>query len=243
MIMQYQGLDKKLHDAVSPLFKSTIITADGAVASFLQEIAKTPEFFGIIKDVSTGFDYGTELRKLTYGSEKDELNVPQNKRTLVALVTRLLYDFNKGEKSIIDFITTTFKASSYQESYRKFIDKLIAPYADAFAYLAEGGAAPKEELEIAEKLPETPFSDTVADETKYYLGLLKNKLDGVAKLPETGRADILTSIAGMEYVVDAKNPLLIKLAFIAIKNTFALYRLEAIEIAGMERLFKTFGIL
>ncbi len=237
--MENISIEQKLKEFSAPLFNSTILTSDRAIASFLQSVVATPELFSVVKEVSSGFNYNAELRILTF--DKKKIHIPQNKKTLVALVTKLLYDFNRNEKNILDFVMANFDGSSCPKCYEMFINELIAPYIEAFSRLATGDIA-KEEITPEETIEAVPFSDTVAEESRRYLDSISAKLDGTS-LDNQSKKEILTAINGMEYVLDTKNILLISLSFVALKNSVLLYKIEAPEIDGLQDLFTTFGIL
>ncbi len=237
----YQYFEK----SIQPIFRSTIITADMAIDSFLCDLTQNKELFAIIVDANKDFSYKIEFSKavLTLSNGKT-FCLPQQKKKIIAIVTRLLYDFIRKRDSIVDFIMTYFKSNSHQESYVEFLDKIITPYATAFSECIRGEEAVAiDEAVLDEISPVTSFSDNALEEIAAYLDKIKDDLHLSSDFTDVTRDELMTLLDGTIYVLESHNAVLMRTAFIGLKNTLLLYRIGLRELKEIEKLFLSYGVI
>ncbi len=239
------ALINKFNSAIAPIFKSTIITADIAIDRFLATVVSTPEFYAVMRDVNVDFDFRTECAKAIFSTDKGKTFVlPVGKKKIIALVNRLLYDFIRNKDSIVDFVLTYFQRESSQESYALFLSSIMRPYATAYAeYLAGGDAVAVEEVVLDETAPVTSFADTAVAEIATYLDRIKDVIELSSDFTDSTRAELTTLIDGTVYILESRNAVLMKTAFIGLKNTLILYRIGLRELKEIEKLFVSFGVI
>ncbi len=238
-------ITQKFENSIEQIFKSTIITADIAIDRFLAEITTTPELYAIIVDSNTDFSYKTEFSKAVLNSATGKtFCLPQSKKKVIALVTKLLYDFIRKRNSIVDFVMTYFKTTSHQDSYMVFLDKVMTPYVQAFYEIVSGQeAVAVEEAIIDETSPVTVFSDNALDEIATYIEKIKDDLHLSSDFTDQTRDELISLLDGTIYILESHNAVLIRTSYIGLKNTLLLYRIGLRELKEIERLFVSYGVI
>ncbi len=239
------ALTATFNKAIEPLFKSTIITADIAIGNFLAVLTTTPQLYAVMREVNEDFSFRTEFAKAVVATDKGKTFIlPPNKKKTIALINRLLYDFIRNKDSIVDFVLTYFKAPSNQESYALFLNNIVRPYASAYMdYLTGGDAIAVEEVVLDETSPVTSFADTAIAEVTTYIESIKDTIQLSSDFTDNTRAELTTLLDGTIYVLESRNAVLMKTAYVGLKNTLILYRIGLRELKEIERLFVAFGVI
>lgn len=229
-------------DNIKNLRKASIITADTAISNLLGAITGIPQLFDVLKECNRDFDFKSSLRNAVNADLVGGFVLPIGKRQTVALVTGILLNFDRHELPIVDFIMTRFPAENHQTSYIRFIQEVIDPYEKAFLECMSKGAVAIDEAVSDEVAPVTRFPDNAQEDVAFYLRALRDDIAG-ANLNDAARAELATVLGGMEYILETKNPLLIKVGFIGLKNSVILYGVSSRQVTGIEEVLKLFGIL
>lgn len=242
--MEHEAAIKKFDVAIQEFYHSRLILVDRVIASFLQTLAQDAELMGVLESCSSTTGYAAEYKKAV---SKDGIGsyflLPKGAKQIVTLVTGLLYEFDNKTLSIIDFVTKFFPADSAHGSYTDFCNRLITPYAEAFR-----GRLLGEPEAISDTLAETPsappaFPDKAKEDCEYWLGALLDVVTGDNNTSEEKRREFVTIIKGMLYVLNSRNPLLIKLLWIGLKNTLGVYKPGKRELGEIKSLLFTYGVL
>lgn len=243
-LMAKQTALEKFNTAIEEFYRSRLILVDRVICSFLQTLAEDKELLAVLADCAETVNYSNEYKKAI---SKDGIGsyflLPQGGKQIVTLVTGLLYEFDNKTLSVVDFVTKLFPSESTHESYTGFCDRIIRPYAEAFrARLMGEPEAVCETLAEAAPAPLT-FPQKAAEDCEYWLHALLDAVTGDNGTAEDKRREYVTMIKGMLYVLDGRNPLLIKLLWIGLKNTLGTYKPGKRELNEIKLLLFTYGVL
>lgn len=230
-------------DSIKALHSASLITADSAISNLLNTLTSIPQLFDVLKECNRDFDFKSGFHIATNTDGSGKLVLPIGKRQTVALVTGILFGFDRHELSIVDFIMSRFPAANHTASYLRFLQEVIDPYEKAFLECLTKGAVAIDEAVSDEVAPVTRFPDNAQEDVEVYLNELRSEIALMNSVSDAERAELSTVVNGMEYIVESKNPLLIKIGFLGLKNSFALYGAVPRQIAGIEEVLKLFGVL
>lgn len=229
-------------DNINCIRKASIITADSAISSLLSAITGIPQLFEVLKECNRDFDFKSSFHSAVNSDRMGSMVLPNGKRQTVALVTGILICFDRHELPIVDFIMTRFPSESHTTSYSRFLQEVIGPYEKAFLECMSKGAVAIDEAVSDEVAPVTNFPDNAQEDVSFYLSALREDIVG-ANLSDAARAELSTVVGGMEYIIETKNPLLIKVGFIGLRNSFSLYDVNTRQIAGIAEVLRLYGVL
>lgn len=242
--MEHEAAINKFNSAVEEFYRSRLILVDRVITGFLRSIAEEPELMDVLNDAAATASYANEYKKAV---SKDGIGsyflLPQGGKQIITLVTGLLYEFDNKTLSIVDFVTKFFPSDSAHDSYSNFCGRVITPYAEAFRRRLIGEPETVSEA-LAEPRP-TPaaFPDKAKEDCEYWLNALLDAVIGDNSTAEDKRREYVTMIKGMLYVLDSRNPLLIKLLWLGLKNTLGAYRPGKRELNEIKTVLFTYGVL
>ena len=206
------------NNAVNAFYSSRLIIVDRTISAFLSEIVANSELFNVLTDCTRATNFQAEFNKaITRDGFGMSFVLPHNKRHLVALITGLLFEFDKKSLSIVEFVTKFYPQESSHASYMAFCDKVITPYADAYRYML--APAEVEEEVVVEDKPVELLPEKVAEDCDYWLRQMLDTIAGDNAMGEITRKDGTSLVKGLLYVLETLNPLLIKLVWLGLKNT------------------------
>jgi len=233
-----------LREAERNFYDSRIILVERVIARYLQSLTECRELLAVLEDCAKGANYPAEYKKaISRDGVGSYFIMPQGTKQVISLVSGLLYEFDSGALSIVDFVTKFFPSDASQDSYRLFCERLIAPYFDAFVRRLKGEPEAVSET-LAEKT-QRPFSfpDKVKEDCDHWLKALLDIVTGDNGTPEDRRREYAEMIKGMLYVLEGRNPLLIKFVWIGLKNTLGYYRPGRRELAEIKTILTVYGVL
>lgn len=215
------GKDQALttfNNAINAFYSSRLIIVDRTISAFLSEIVANSELFDVLTDCTRATNFQVEFNKAITRDDKGISFVPpHNKRHLVALITGLLFEFDKKSLSVVEFVTKFYPQESSHASYLAFCDKIITPYAEAYRSMLTLPNAIEETIEKDKPIELLPGK--VAEDCDYWLRQMLDTIAGDNAMDELTRREGTTLVKGLLHVLESLNPLLIKLVWLGLKNT------------------------
>lgn len=207
-----------------------LIMVDKKVKDLLKCLAYYDEFRTVLQYVNRGFDYQSEKRKaMQKVGEYNVLRLPKSEKTLVALVSNMLVEFDNGNMDIIAFSGAYFPASTNQESYENFVSGVVEPFKLALVSLVVGGI--DEETPLVERTVEFAPSGLNSQAQSLLIALVKSVNE--AQLDRDMRAELLLILEGFASALDSRDSLIIKSIWLGLRRTLASLRICDREIAKM----------
>ena len=224
--------------------ESRLILVERVIAGFLQGLTESRELLAVLEDCAKGASYPAEYKKaVSRDGVGSYLLLPQGTKQIVSLVTGLLYEFDAGTLSIVDFVTKFFASESSHASYEMFCERVITPYFDAFTRRLEGEPEAVSETLAEKTQAPTSFPDKAKEDCDHWLKALLDAVTGDNGTPEDKRREYAEMIKGLLYVLEGRNPMLIKLLWIGLKNTLGNYRPGRRELAEIKTILTVYGVL
>ncbi|HBW05722.1 MAG TPA: hypothetical protein DEF02_03995, partial [Clostridiales bacterium] len=139
--------------AVEDLTNSNLIFVDRKLKPVLKCLAFYPEFRSVLSKCSQGFDYEAEKKKACAKlGDSDVFRLPKNPKTLVALVSNMLVEFDADGMDIVSFSSKYFPEETKQASFEQFCLRVVEPFKLALVSLVVDGI--EEEPQAVERTVE-----------------------------------------------------------------------------------------
>ncbi|HRR90331.1 MAG TPA: hypothetical protein P5161_06105 [Eubacteriales bacterium] len=231
-----------LDAAANELMSSKLMTAGLSVKNLLRCIAYFPELRKAAESAVKGFDYPRAYsRALANLGTHTTFKMPENPKKQAALGICLFTEFDLHKRDFMKFVMDFFPRENRGESYSAFLNAVAAPFIKSFKYVLEGGLAVKEE-EIKAEAAAVAVSQGIAEQSKYIISVITETVKG-ASLEAAEREECQTVIDGFSLAVDTRDPILLKVVWIGLKNTMTKFRLCHKQIKELETLLNAYKSL
>ena len=226
----YTGLVGKCNK----LAKNKFIMSGQSIADILKFIAASPELMGYVSSCNSGVDYRKELSDALAGGY---LRLPRDSRVAVALVTGLLFDFDRKVIGLYQFLCTYFKDDDINKSFASFCNRVITPYLLAFKDVLDGG-------EVEDK-PESAVlvEDSVRDTIVPYIGALTEAIMSDDALDDDKRNTYVTMLEGLYLALENSGAKLVKVVWLGLKAIMGDYRNGASYLKSIENVMRSYAML
>lgn len=237
--------------SVNRLIEGQLILVDKHIATVLKSVAKSPTLCRVLSNTLKNMSYATEFSRarVTWtsvdGVRESRLKLPVDRSRQFAFVVCLLTEVDCGKRNFLDFLREYYNAGDNDASYARFASEVLKPFKSAG------------ENFLREVDPESLDAEYVSQAEQYFASekmyVQTNTLAEIFSLMEEVRlilidqrlgADDLAEVAlTSEYLVNAlylKNPKIIKICFIAYKNTLKGYSIVSGKLEQIVKLFNTF---
>ena len=204
--------------ALEDVRDSNLIFVDKKLRAVLKCLANYDEFRTVLAYCNKNFDYEQEKRKaLTKVGDSNILRLPKNQKTLVALVSNMLVEFDAGVMDVLSFSAMFFPSETKQESFDEFCVKLLEPFKLAVVnYVVEG---------IHEDAPEishqVEFAPTGLMQQVEYLLVNMAKEVQASQLDENERKEFAVQLEGFSVALDARDSLMIRAIWLGLRRALA----------------------
>lgn len=236
--------------SVNRLIEGQLILVDKHIATVLKSVAKSPTLCRVLSNALKNMSYATEFSRarVTWtsvdGVKESKLKLPLDRSRMFAFVVCLLTEVDCGKRNFLDFLREYYNAGDNDSSYARFASEVLKPFKSVG------------ENFLREVDPDSLNAEFVAQAEAYFssekMYVKTDTMASIFTLMEEIRlilidqrlsADEIDEVAlASEYLVNAlylKNPKILKISFIAYKNTVKNYPVVADKLNGVVKLFNS----
>lgn len=217
--------------AVDELSNSKLLVADNYIRKTLIALTNDKECLAVLSECSKGFQFENEYIRYFVKSK----TLPEDKSTVVALVTSLLYVIDGGSLRLNEFITDFAKTDDSEDAYKVFLDKIIKPYREAVVELVRG--EPIEDVK-----PTRPSYDKMNEDVAAVLDELIAQTEEL-KLEGAVYDDVIGAINGIRHAIVFSDALLTKTAFKGLFFALQSYRIRLSAMTDLMKILIIYGVL
>lgn len=236
---------KAFEECTNAFYSSRLILIDKPISSLLKVLVGRTDYFEIISNCAKASLFSTEYNKaISVGYEGKKFLLPDSDSRIISLVTGLLFEFDKNNISVIDFLSSYFPAKKPHESYIKFCESVIRPYEKSFKNLYLGIISrDEEETEKAENISLVPLIDKAKEDCDYWLRTMLDTVIGDNSIDERLRADSIRMINGFLYVLELNNPMLLNIVWTGLDRTLSSVSSCYRELRELELVLRNYGAI
>ena len=210
-------------EAVKALINSNFIITQKPITDLLRCLVFSDKLQAFVGECLRGVDYETELANAVTKTESGYVFLlPKSNKRIIALVTGLLSDFDKGDRSLTTFIRELYPAPDNNQRYKLFCDNVLMPYHRAFrqSFLYDiDNADPAFGDESS-----AVISEPALEQAAGLLTALRTIFLGDNKLSEKKRADLIYLADGLYYCLEKGDPKIVKTVWTGLKLALTGYK-------------------
>ncbi|MEG1528575.1 MAG: hypothetical protein RR248_05795 [Clostridia bacterium] len=234
-----EDLQNNIKDFVyraNDLIQSKMILADKAITNMLRCIADIKPLLDCAMQSLADTTYAVEFLRakesvvLPDGTKHNKIKPPINPIRLFAFVVCLLTEFDSARRNLSDFLNEYYANEDVNISYSQFATQFLKPFKKAGEDILNStnpDTLNLEEQDIATKYFEVEniyINTTALIEMTQQLDRLSQKLNTETYFCQQDKQDCLEITLSLKNALLCKNPKLIKLMWIAFKNTLCIVK-------------------
>lgn len=196
-----------LVDYCDKIARSKYILSTTAIKNMLRFIANTPCLYNYVAKCNQSIKFKDEYFKFI---GDDTINLPTNPMAVVAVVTALLYDFDRGNIDMDRFLIKYYKMDDYEACYQRFCFTVLAGYARAFAGILDY----KETVLDAEE--EVTVDDYAKESVMPCVSKMIEIVEADAHISDKLRDDLLTILDGFYYSFELSRAKMVKVCWVGL---------------------------
>ncbi len=224
-----------LAERCNVMLNSKFIMSSNCIASILKVIASVPCLTNYLIKCSQDFSFDAAFNQATKTSK---FQLPDDSKTTVALVTELLFRFDRKEIDLTKFIKIYFPEKNFEGSYKAFCQEVIAPYLLSYSTIIH-----EEDVEDAKKDANVGAFDAARTQVTQYILALTEKVTADESLKEEKRNDYILMLNGLYYAFEKDSAKMIKVVFIGLKSVMASYKQGASYILAIEKILESYAVI
>lgn len=222
-----------------------LILSNQALTSLLRLVASENELFGVLETCAKDFNFKEEFKNAQIDTGAGHaFRLPGSKKALVALVASLLYSFDNGSISILDFLEKFYPhADGVKSSFPLMTKAIILPFRDAVLSMLRGEEEQVEEFipEAQEKEERVPEGAVVHGST--ILRSLSKLILEDGSIDRDTKAKFLDVVDGALHALEIKDGKLIRSFFTALNIIFIDDRKAMAKLNDLYSCYKLYLIL
>lgn len=217
-------VEQRFVDCCNRYISSKLILSTQPLQDLLKLLASEKELFAIIENAAKDFDFKEEYENAKIETSTGSvLRLPRSGKALIAFVTTLLYSFDSGSISVLDFLEKFYPSEEgVKGSFPIMCQAVIVPYRDIMVSALHGEQEEEEVLEaeeIVEKEPSIP-DGAVAQGGRALRALAKSILED-GSLTSQEKNDLLTVTDSALYALEIRDRKMVKAFNVALKHLLA----------------------
>lgn len=239
--------------SVNRLIEGKLILVDKHIATVLKSVAKSPTLCRTLSNTLKNMSYATEFSRARVswtsvdGVKESRLKLPVDRNRQFAFVVCLLTEVDCGKRNFLDFLREYYNAGDNDGSYARFAGEVLKPFKSAGENLLREVDPDSLNAEYLAQAEDYFSTEKIYVETST-MATIFTMMEEVrlTLIDQTLSVETLNEVALVsEYLVNAlylKNRKILKLAYIAYKNTVKEYPVVADKLAAITQLFATISM-
>ena len=180
--------------ACEDIRNSKFVYAESKITALLKSVADNKQLYSMFGAALVDFDYKCVFTSCINGST---FSLPQEPKTAIALVFRILMDIDNGIMPLQNFLEAYFYSESINESYARFVLEIIVPF-EAYCrmYFVRATDIPEDFLNDGDRMSQA--YDEMGD--RFREDLKEDALTCVERLIDVADGSITGLIDKAEYI-------------------------------------------
>ena len=220
------------NDSVNTLIQGQLILVDKHIANVLKCVASSPVLCKTLADTVKTMSYATEFSRAIVrwtrsdGVTESRLKLPLDRNRLFAFVVCLLAEVDSGRRNLLEFLKEYYNDSNNDASYARFAEEVLKPFKRVGENLLSTVDPDSVNTEFVEQAEQYYRAEKIYIKSGITTAIL-DTIEAIRVQLTTKRLtpnEVAEASTVSEYLVNAlylKNPKILKLAWIAYKNTMA----------------------
>ena len=241
-----ERIERKFVDCCNKYASSKLILSTQPLQDLLKVLAGEREIFSIIESSAKDFDFNEEFENAQIETSTGfMLRLPSSPKALIAFVTTLLYSFDNGSLSVLDFLEKFYPTEDgVKSSFPLMCKAVVIPYRDTIVSALRGEMSEEVESveeEVVEKVSAVP-DGAVAQGGRALRSLAKSILED-GSLTSQEKNDLLTVTDGALHALEIREVKLVKSFFVALSVLLKGMKKESAKLKDFESALKLYLVI
>lgn len=230
--------------ALNQIAECNIIMAQQPLINLMKLIAYNDSIRGVIADCYRSINYEETLKQVLVKDANDHFRfaLPTSRRALVAVISKLLYEFMTGEQSLEKLISSVYYDMDMREAFTCFCEDVLLPYKEAFKEIFLSKPSDEDE-EPFEDTTVALINNSVIAEVAAVAGDIRSELLGDNRIGAEQRKQLITLIDGLCEVLESDLPKLVVPAWLGIQYAFGAAKKCAAGIARLKSVLEDYMLI
>lgn len=239
--------------SVNRLIEGKLILVDKHIATVLKSVATSPVLCKTLAETVKTMSYATEFSRarVTWtsvnGVVENSLKLPKDNNRLFAFVVCLLTEIDSGRRNFLDFLRDYYHDANADASYARFANEVLKKFKSAGESILRNIDPDSLNAEFVDQAEKYFSAEKIYIETNTMAAVFTLMEDvRLTLIDQPLPVDKLNEISLVsEYLVNAmylKNPKILKVSYLAYKNTLKDFDVVADKLDAIVKLFETVSI-
>jgi hypothetical protein len=229
-------------NAIADIINSNIIMTNQPLLNLVKLFAYNDLIRGCITDCYRGIDYDEELAEaLDSGEDRYHFYLPKSNRAIVAVVSKLLYEFAAGTQEFEKFIVRVYPMKDLNSSFQAFAENILLPFKVAFfkVFLYEVN---EEEIPTEAK-QFTSINPAVIEEVKAIAAEMRIRLKADNKITNEERRQLQYITDGFCDIMENDLARLVLPMWYAFNLSFKDYKKYKVHLERLDEILKKYLVI
>lgn len=237
MLNTNQELIKSFKNLYMELEKSNFIMSNEIITKILKFVTTNEPLFFAVKHANQNFDFNSIFNE---SMASGRIKMPEDDYKVIVLVTKILFDIDRGNIEYLNFLKNTFPRVNISDSFVDFCSMIVLPYVKSFERVlsqADRVVDTKDNLKI-EKLPRQ-----LVDLLQGNIISISEHLFADKTLPVSRRQEIFVILEGLSFAVESGDAMLIKSLWLGLKYALLANKAYTSQVKAFENELKNYSII
>ena len=219
------------------LERSNFIMSNEIITKILKFVTTNEQLFFAVKHANQNFDFNSIFNE---SMASGRIKMPDDDYKIIVLVTKILFDIDRGNIEYLNFLKNTFPRKNISDSFIDFCGLIVFPYVKAFERV----------LSQRDRIVDADTNIQAKSLPRQLVELLNGNIISISDqlvndktLSDEVRREIYVILEGLHFAVESGNVMLIKSLWLGLKYALIANRAYTSEVKAFENELKNYSII
>ena len=219
------------------LERSNFIMSNEIITKILKFVTTNEQLFFAVKHANQNFDFNSIFNE---SMASGRIKMPDDDYKIIVLVTKILFDIDRGNIEYLNFLKNTFPRKNISDSFIDFCGLIVFPYFKAFERV----------LSQRDRIVDADTNIQAKSLPRQLVELLNGNIISISDqlvndktLSDEVRREIYVILEGLHFAVESGNVMLIKSLWLGLKYALIANRAYTSQVKAFENELKNYSII
>ncbi len=219
------------------LERSNFIMSNEIITKILKFVTTNEQLFFAVKHANQNFDFNSIFNE---SMASGRIKMPDDDYKIIVLVTKILFDIDRGNIEYLNFLKNTFPRKNISDSFIDFCGLIVFPYVKAFERV----------LSQRDRIVDADTNIQAKSLPRQLVELLNGNIISISDqlvndktLSDEVRREIYVILEGLHFAVESGNVMLIKSLWLGLKYALIANRAYTSQVKAFENELKNYSII
>ena len=219
------------------LERSNFIMSNEIITKILKFVTTNEQLFFAVKHANQNFDFNSIFNE---SMASGRIKMPDDDYKIIVLVTKILFDIDRGNIEYLNFLKNTFPRKNISDSFIDFCGLIVFPFVKAFERV----------LSQRDRIVDADTNIQAKSLPRQLVELLNGNIISISDqlvndktLADEVRREIYVILEGLHFAVESGNVMLIKSLWLGLKYALIANRAYTSQVKAFENELKNYSII